>query len=107
MRGKLKLHHQQGEDGGNMPTEELRSDPARLVMLLAILIWQAGRFWELVEDRRFRRRRKAFWERHEKNIEAIKAGVPQPYPDNSFDWPLQSANAVQSQPASNPGESAK
>lgn len=54
---------------------------------LVLLIWQAGKLWQIAENRRFRRRQSAFWERHEKNMEAIRKRSPVPYPNNSYDWP--------------------
>lgn len=55
--------------------------------ILILLMWQIGKLWQLYEDRRWRRRHRAFWERHRQNIEAIRAGMPLPYPNNSVDWP--------------------
>jgi uncharacterized NAD(P)/FAD-binding protein YdhS len=59
----------------------------RLSTTIVLLVWQAGKIWQIIENRRFRRRSRAFWDRHEKNIEAIRNGVPEPYPNNSHDWP--------------------
>jgi hypothetical protein len=70
----------------------------RLTTATVLLIWQAGKFWRLWEDRRFRRRERAFWKRHEKNMDAIWNGRPKPYPNNSFDWnpanPTESAHGI-------------
>lgn len=59
----------------------------RMTTAIVLLMWQAAKIWQVIENRRFRRRERAFWDRHEKNMEAISAGVPEPYPNNSHDWP--------------------
>lgn len=58
---------------------------------IVLLIWQAGLLWRLIDNRRNRRIQKAFWERHDKNMEAIRKGMPVPYPNNSHDWPREAS----------------
>jgi hypothetical protein len=66
----------------------------RLSTAIVLLIWQVGKLWQLRERRRSNQRRREFWDRmdafndrHEKNMEAIRSGMPVPYPNNSVDWP--------------------
>ena len=55
-------------------------------VVIVLLLWQLSNFLRLYEHRRLRKHRKEFWERHEENIKAIRAGNPQPYPNNRYGW---------------------
>jgi hypothetical protein len=54
--------------------------------VIVLLIWQVAKLYLLFERRRFRKQRAAFWKRHDANMQAIRSGLPLPFPNNSYDW---------------------
>lgn len=54
---------------------------------VVLLVWTGCKLVRIIDRRRLRRKQKAFWERHDKNMEAIRSGngANLPYPNNSYE----------------------
>lgn len=58
----------------------------RLVTIVVLFIWQISKLLLIFDRIRFRKRQAAFWDRHDKNMAAIRNHAPEPFPNNCHDW---------------------